>query len=117
LRWFDYGAIDVPKRSIKERHNMKTRRHLGIEIDDARRKAERIRTVIVDLDCTVQLLDCHIAAEELESQVFDLSNVAYPKHAKSLSVRRDNLNITITALEKNLAVIRAALAETVATAA
>ena len=40
-------------------------RQFGIESRQARREAEQIRTVIVDLDCTVQLLDCEIAAEEL----------------------------------------------------
>jgi hypothetical protein len=112
LRWLDYDTIDVPKRSIKERRNMKTQRHLGTTMEDSRRKAERIRTVIVELDCTVQLLDCHIAAGELEVQVFDPSNVKYPQHAKSLAVQRNNLNVTITALENELAAARATLPET-----
>jgi hypothetical protein len=85
---------------------MKTQRHFWFKNDIARMEAEQIRTVLVDLDCTVQLLDCQIAAEELKTQQFDPSNPAYPKHAKSLAARRDNLNVTIVALEKKLGLIR-----------
>jgi hypothetical protein len=92
-------------------------RQFGIETEKARREAEQIRTVIVDLDCTVQLLDCEIAAEELRARVFKPTNVAYPILAKSLAARRDNLNGTIAALEKQLAAIHAALSKTTATAA
>jgi hypothetical protein len=92
-------------------------RQFGIEMQKARREAEQIRTVIVDLDCTVQLLDCEIAAEELRAGVFKPTNVAYPILAKSLAARRDNLNDTITALERQLAAIHAALSKTTATAA
>jgi hypothetical protein len=85
----------------------------GTESKKARREAEQIRTVVVDLDCTVQLLDCEIAAEELRARVFKLTDVAYPILAKSLAARRDNLNGTIAALEKQLA----ALSKATATAA
>jgi hypothetical protein len=89
----------------------------GIESEKARREAEQIRTVIVDLDCTVQLLDCEIAAEELRARVFKPTDVAYPILAKSLAARRDTLNGTIAALEKQLASIYAALSKATATAA
>jgi hypothetical protein len=92
-------------------------RQFGIESRKARREAEQIRTVIVELDCTVQLLDCEIAAEELRARVFKPTDVAYPLLAKSLAARRDNLNGTITALEKQLAAIHAALSKATATAA
>ena len=92
-------------------------RQFGIEREKARREAEQIRTVIVDLDCTVQLLDCEIAAEELRARVFNPTNIAYPTLAKSLAARRDNLNDTIAALEKQLAAVQAALSRTTATAA
>jgi hypothetical protein len=83
-------------------------RQFGIESRQARREAEQIRTVIVDLDCTVQLLDCEIAAEELRARVFKPTNVAYPTLAKLLAVRRDNLLGKIAVLEKQLAAIHAA---------
>jgi hypothetical protein len=92
-------------------------RQFGIESKKARREAEQIRTVIVDLDCTVQLLDCEIAAEELRARVFKPTDVAYPILAKSLAARRDNLHGTIAALEKRLAAIHAAPSKTTATAA
>jgi hypothetical protein len=83
-------------------------RQFGIESEKARREAEQIRTVIVDLDCTVQLLDCEIAAEELRARVYKPTNVAYPILAKLLAARRDNLHGTIAVLEKQLAAIHAA---------
>jgi hypothetical protein len=92
-------------------------RQFGIESEKARREAEQIRTAIVDLDCTVQLLDCEIAAEELRARVFMSTDVAYPILAKSLAARRDNLHGTIAALEKQLAAIHAALSRATATAA
>jgi hypothetical protein len=92
-------------------------RQFGIESEKARREAEQIRTAIVDLDCTVQLLDCEIAAEELRARVFKPTDVAYPILAKSLAARRDNLHGTIAALEKQLAAIHAAMSKTTATAA
>jgi len=85
---------------------MKTQRHFWFKNDNARTEAEQIRTVVVNLDCTVQLLDCQIAAEELKTQQFDPSSLAYPKHARSLAAQRDNLNVTIVALEKKLGLIR-----------
>ena len=92
-------------------------RQFGIGSEKARREAEQIRTAIVDLDCTVQLLDCEIAAEELRARVFKPTHVAYPTLAKSLAARRDNLNGTIAALEKKLAAIHAALSKATTTAA
>jgi hypothetical protein len=92
-------------------------RQFGIESEKARREAEQIRTVIVDLDCTVQLLDCEIAAEELRARVYKPTNVAYPILAKLLAARRDNLHGTIAVLEKQLAAIHAAPSKATATAA
>lgn len=92
-------------------------RQFGIESEKARREAEQIRTTIVDLDCTVQLLDCEIAAEELRTRMFRPADVAYPILAKSLAARRDNLHGTIAALEKQLAAVHAALSRATATAA
>jgi hypothetical protein len=86
---------------------MKIQPHFGIGSTNPRREAEHIRTSIVDLDCTVQLFDCSIAAEELRTKVFDPSHVAYPVLAKTLAARRDKLNLTIAVLEKQLAHIRA----------
>jgi hypothetical protein len=96
---------------------MKIQRHIGIGTGNPRREAALIRTMIRDLDCSVQMLDCEIAAEELRAKVIDTSSAAYPILAKTLVARRDNLNITIAALEKQLAEIDAALSEAAATAA
>jgi hypothetical protein len=100
----------VSKRSIRERP-MKIQRHIGIGSGNPQREAEQIRTMILDLDLIVQTLDCEIAAEELRAKRFDPENATYPILAKTLTARRDNLNITIAALEKQLAGIHAALPE------
>ena len=110
------GTAIVPKRRIREQV-MKLQRHIGIGTRNARREAELVRTIIRDLDCSVQILDCEIAAEELRAKVFDISSAAYPILAKTLIARRGNLSITIAALEKQLAEIGAAIAEATATAA
>jgi hypothetical protein len=104
------------RKAFQEQHNMQLRQ-FGIESVKARREAEQIRTVIVDLDCTVQLIDCEIAAEELRARVFKPTNIAYPVLAKSLAARRDNLYGTIAALEKQLAATQVALSKATATAA
>ena len=106
----------VPKRSNREQP-MKIQRHIGIGSGNPRREVEQIRTMILDLDLTVQMLGCEIAAEELQAKRFDAENATYPILAKTLTARRDNLNITIAALEKQLAAIYAALPEAIATAA
>jgi hypothetical protein len=94
---------------------MKIQRHIGS--GNPRREAEQIRTMILDLDLIVQTLDCEIAAEELRAKRFDPENTTYPILAKTLTARRDNLIITIAALEKQLGGIYAAVPEAIATAA
>ena len=70
--------------------------------------------MIVDLDRTVQILDCDVAAEEERARVFDLSDSAYPILARTLAARRDNLRDTIAALERRLTTIKAPFVESVA---
>jgi len=56
-----------------------------------------------DLDRTMQLVECDIAAEEERSGIFDRSDAAYPVLAIALATRRDNLKVTIASLAKRLA--------------
>jgi hypothetical protein len=58
--------------------------------------------MIVNLDRTVQVLDCDIATEEERTGIFDRSDAAYPILARMLATRRDNIKDTITALEQRL---------------
>jgi hypothetical protein len=81
---------------------MKHQRHFEIVHDAALGEAAKIRTMIVDLDRTVQILDCDIATEEERARVSDRFDAAYPILARALKTRRDNLKDTIAALEKRL---------------
>ncbi|MVT63559.1 hypothetical protein GPL21_00325 [Bradyrhizobium pachyrhizi] len=61
-----------------------------------------ISKILADLVRTLQLIEAEIAAEEERARIFDRSNVRYPVLAKSLNDRRDNLRVTIAALEQRL---------------
>jgi hypothetical protein len=95
---------------------MKTQRHFEIESETARREAAQIRTMIADLDRRVGLLNSDIASEEERVRVSDPSNFAYPIHAKTMAARRDNLRVTIAALDQRLEKIDAAQREAAAAA-
>jgi hypothetical protein len=68
-----------------------------------------------DFDRTRQLLDGDIAAEEERARISDRSDAKYPILARTLIERRDNIKMTIAALEERL--IERAQHEQVATAA
>ena len=76
---------------------MRNRRHF----ENARREASQIRTMIADLDRTIQLLDSDIGVHE-NAMVDDPANFAYLVSARNLAARRDNLKITVAALEQRL---------------
>jgi hypothetical protein len=80
---------------------MKHQRHFDVS-DVAFREAQRIRTLIADLDRLVQILDCNIVSEEERAGVADRSEAAYPMLARTLAARRDNLRGTVAALERRL---------------
>jgi len=66
--------------------------------------------MIVDLDQVVQILASDIATEEERSRVFDRSDPAYSILARTLAARRDNLKVTIAALEDVLVALSEAIA-------
>jgi hypothetical protein len=105
--------FSVPKLSIME-HQMKTQHHFENESETARREVAQIRTMIVDLDQAVQILASDIATEEERSRVFDRSDPAYSILARTLAARRDNLKVTIAALEQRLENVLVALSEAIA---
>jgi hypothetical protein len=70
-----------------------------------------------DLDHTVHLLNIDISTEEERVRVLDRSDPAYPILARTLATRRDNLKVTIAALEKRLRMINAATPQIIAEAA
>jgi hypothetical protein len=80
---------------------MKHQRQFGTP-EAAQREAAQILRMIVDLDRTVQLIDCDIATEEGRSGISDRSDAAYPVLARMLATRRDDLKDTTAALEERL---------------
>ena len=79
------------------------------------REVTVIGKMLADLARTVQLIEFDIVAEEERAKVSDRSDARYPTLARSLIERRDNIKMTIAALEERL--IERARHEQVATAA
>ena len=80
---------------------MNMHRHFGISTTCLRDST--IRTLIADLDRTMQVVECDIATEEQRAGIFDRANANYPVLAMALATRRDNLKVTIASLAKGLA--------------
>ena len=70
---------------------------------DTPRETALITKILADLFRTVRLIECEIAAQEERASVSDRSDVKYPMLARTLIERRDNLKMTIDALEQRLA--------------
>lgn len=62
----------------------------------------QLQALIADLRWKVQLLDSDIQDEEQRARVSDPAALAYPMLALTLRGRRDNLVVTIAALEDRL---------------
>jgi hypothetical protein len=63
----------------------------------------KLQVLIADLRRQVLLLESDIHDEQTRSGIFDVANIAYPTLARTLRARRDNLLVTITLLEGQLA--------------
>jgi hypothetical protein len=96
---------------------MKLQRHFEIASTNALREAAVIRTLMDDLDRTIQVLECDIATEEKRARVFDRSDATYPILARTLATRRDNLKVTVAALAQRLDTISENMPQAIATAA
>ncbi|MBR1268473.1 hypothetical protein JQ629_13220 [Bradyrhizobium sp. AUGA SZCCT0222] len=68
--------------------------------ESAVREVAAIGKMLADLVRTVQLIESEIAAQEERARVSDRSDVKYPILARTLIERRDNLKVTIAALEQ-----------------
>jgi hypothetical protein len=66
------------------------------------RETTVITRILADLVRTIQQIECEIAAQEERARVSDRSDVKYPMLARTLIERRDNLKMTIDALEQRL---------------
>ena len=69
----------------------------------APREDSTIRTLLADLDRTMQVVECDVATEEQRAGIFDRAEAKYPALAMALATRRDNLKVTIAALKQRLA--------------
>jgi hypothetical protein len=83
---------------------MNMQRRFGIFGATALRE-DSIRTIMDDLDRTMQVVECDIATEEQRAGIFDRADARYPVLARALATRRDNLKVTIAALAQRLATI------------
>jgi hypothetical protein len=68
--------------------------------ETAAMKRLRTATLIADLSRSVALLTVDIEEEEERVGVHDVSAINYPVLARSLRVRKENLEATINALEQ-----------------
>ena len=91
--------------------------HSGNAKEIALKQASVIRGMLNDLDRTVHFLNIDISTEEEQGRVLDRSDPAYPILARTLATRRDNLKVTVAALEKRLRMINAATPQIIAEAA
>jgi hypothetical protein len=78
--------------------NLQSRFETGRET--AAREVAVISKMLADLVRTVQLIESDIATEEARAGVSNRSDVKYPILARTLIERRDNLRMTIAALEQ-----------------
>jgi hypothetical protein len=81
---------------------MKQERHFENIRGRSAGEAERIGTVIEDLQRIVQALDCQVAAETERSRGGEHSDTQSSLLAGTLAARRDNLKSTIATLETRL---------------
>jgi hypothetical protein len=68
---------------------------------------EQIETLVVTLSRRLQLLDSDIEAEEKRTRCKDRRDASYSILARTLIARRDNLSVTIAALQERLATLEA----------
>jgi len=76
--------------------------HSGNSQETALRQDGVIGGMLNDLCRTIQILDVDISTEEERARVFDVRDPAYPILARTLAARRDNLRVTVAALEQRL---------------
>ena len=89
-------------------------RHSGISTSG---QAAVIRSMLEDLERTIQILQIDICTEEERVRVFDKADPLYSVLARTLTSRRDNLIVTVAELGKRLHAITQALPASISEAA
>jgi hypothetical protein len=95
------SAAQAVPNPISESTVMKHKRHLETG-PPAMREAATIGAMIVDMRRIVEVLDSSVSAEEERSPFRDRADGRYPILARQFAERRDNLKVTIAALEARL---------------
>jgi hypothetical protein len=85
--------------------NMAKLHRSGNSQETALREGGVIGGMLNDLWRTIQILNIDISTEEERARVFDMRDPAYPILARTLAARRENLKVTVAALEHRLRTI------------
>jgi flagellar protein FliJ len=92
---------------------MKSRDHLlrlkRFQVEERRRRAAQIESMIADFHRMASDLDREIATEEQRSGITDPTHFAYPTYARAAVVRRDNLKRSAEELNGQIEEARARL--------
>ncbi|MFD1704223.1 flagellar export protein FliJ [Methylopila henanensis] len=81
------------------------------QVDEKRRQAAQIESMIAEFERMAGDLDREIAQEQERAGIHDVAHYAYPTYAKAAKVRRDNLMRSADELRGQLADAQGALAE------
>ena len=93
----------IVPNAVSESTAMKHKRHFEIDRTSATvREAATIGAMIADMLRAVELLENSVSAEEERSPLRDRADGRYPILARQFAQRRDNLKVTIAALEARL---------------
>ena len=76
-----------------------------------------IKSMLEDLERTIQILQVDICTEEERVRVYDKDDPLYSALARALTFRRDNLLVTVADLEKTLVTIAEAIPAAISEAA
>jgi hypothetical protein len=82
-------------------------RYSGNAQEAPSKQAAVIRSMIVDLERTIQILRIEIGTQEERVRVFDKADPFYPILARTLGERLKNLMATVAALGRRLSEIEA----------
>ena len=81
------------------------------QVDEKRRRAAQIETMIADFDRMAADLDREIQVEQDKAGITDPGHYAYPTYARAAMTRRDNLKRSADELKEQLAEAKDQLAE------
>src|SRR5258707_15725321 len=96
LQLFGSKDLDVPNSDIRSSPmNMQPQ-------FETTREVTVISKILADLVHAVELIESDIVAEEARARISNRSDAKYPILARSLIERRDNIRMTIAALEQRL---------------